>query len=92
MEGCERLFDPAKLFDGEQLYGQGDIEFMLSGGLVDRVWEEFRFCGDQMGHHGFVCEHRSSSIEFVLKIRVIRALPHMDVQAFRWNNSRDLVR
>lgn len=92
MEGRERLFDPAKLFDGEQLYGQSDIEFMLSGGLVNRVGEEFWFYGDQMGHHGFVCEHRSQSIEFVLKIRVIHALPHVDVRAFRWNNSRDMVR
>jgi len=62
LEGRERPFDPAELFDGEQLYGQGDIEFMLSGGLIDRVGEEFWFCGDQMGHRGFVCKRRSKSI------------------------------
>jgi hypothetical protein len=39
---------------------------MLSGGLIDRVREEFRFCHDQMGHHGFACEYRSKSIEFEL--------------------------
>jgi hypothetical protein len=48
MQGRERLLNPAKLFDGEQLHGQGDIELMLSGGLVDRVGKEFGFCGDQM--------------------------------------------
>ena len=73
MQGCERLFDPAKLFDGEQLYGQSDIAFMFRGGLVDRIGEEFRLCRDQMGHHGFVCEHYSKPIEFVLEIREIHA-------------------
>ena len=69
MEGRERLLDPAKFFDGEHLYGQGDIELVLSGGLVDRVGEEFGFCSDQMRHHGFAREHRSKSIEFKLEIR-----------------------
>ena len=76
LQGCERPLNPAKLFDGETHHGQGDIEFMLSGGLVDRVGEEFRFCHDQMGQHGFTCEHRSKSSEFVLKIREICALSH----------------
>lgn len=66
--GCERLLDPAKFFDGEQLYGQNDIALILRGGLVDRVREEFGFYSDEMRHHGFVCEHRSESIEFVLEI------------------------
>jgi hypothetical protein len=92
MERRECLFDPAKLFNGEQLYGQSDIEFMLSGGLVDRIGKEFRFHHDQMGHHGFACEHRSKSSEFELKICVIRALPQVDVRAFRWNTSQDMVR
>jgi hypothetical protein len=48
MQGRERPLNPAKLFDGEQLHGQGDIELMLSGGLVDRVGKGFGFCGDQM--------------------------------------------
>jgi hypothetical protein len=92
MQGCERPLDPAKLLDGENHHGQGDIEFMLSGGLVDRIGEEFWFCHDQMGDHGFACEHRSKSIEFVLKICVIRALLHGHVRVFRRNNSRDTIR
>jgi hypothetical protein len=92
MQGCERPLDPAKFFNGKNHYGQGDIEFMFSGGLVDRIGEEFRFCHDQMGHHGFACEHRSMSSEFELKICVIRALPQVDVRAFRRNTSQDMVR
>jgi hypothetical protein len=82
MQRHERPLDPAKLFDGENHHGQRDIEFMLSGGLVDRIGVEFRFCHDQMGHHGFACEHRSKSIQFVLKIRVIRAVPYMNIRVF----------
>lgn len=48
MQGRERLLNPATLFEGEHLHGQGDIELMLRGGLVDRVGKEFGFCGDQM--------------------------------------------
>lgn len=92
MQGHERLLDSAKLFDGEQFHGQGDIDLMLGGGLVDRIWEEFRLCRDQMRHHGFVCKHPSKSIEFVLKVRIIPAPPHVDVRTLRWNNSTGLVR
>ena len=48
MQGRKCPLNSAKLFNGEHLHGQGDIEFMLSGGLVDRVREEFGFCGDRM--------------------------------------------
>lgn len=89
MQGCERLLDLAELFDGQQLYGQGDIGFMFGGGLVDRIGEELRLCCDQMGHRSFVCEHHSKPIEFVLKIREIRVLPHGDTRVFRRNNSLD---
>jgi hypothetical protein len=92
MQGHERLLNPAKFFDGETHHGQGDIEFMLSGGLVDRVGEEFRFCHDQMGQHGFTCEHRSKSSEFVLKIREICALSHGHAQVFRQSHYRGTVR
>ena len=37
----------------------------------------------------FVCEHHSKPIEFVLKIREIRVLPHVDTRVFRRNNSLD---
>ena len=82
MEGRECLFDPAKFFEGEQLHGQGDIELMLGCSLVDRVWEGFRFCGDQMGHRGFVCEYRSKPIEFILKICVIRVFLRLNVSMY----------
>jgi hypothetical protein len=36
-----------------------------------------------MGHHGFACEHRSKSIEFILKIRVIHALSYEHVWLLR---------
>ncbi len=68
LEGRERLLDPAKLVDGEQLHRQGDIEIMFSSGLVDRVGEEFWFCGDQMGRHGVVCKRRTKSLELVPKV------------------------
>ena len=68
MQGRERLFNPAQLSD------RGDIGQMLRGGLVDRIREEFEFCGDEIEHHAFLCEHSSDSMEFVLEIRVIRAL------------------
>ena len=29
MQGCECLLDPTELFEGEQLYGQGDIGLMF---------------------------------------------------------------
>ena len=83
MQGRERPLDPAKFFDGENHHGQGDIEFMLSGGLVDRIGKEFRFCHDQMGHHGFTREDRSKSNEFVLKVRIILAPPHVTVRTLR---------
>jgi hypothetical protein len=91
MQGCKRLLDLAELFDGQQLYGQGDIGFMFGGGLVDRIGEELRLCCDQMGHRSFVCEHHSKPIEFVLKIREIRVLPHVDTRVFRRNNSLDMA-
>ncbi len=92
MQGRECLLDPTELFDGEQLYGQGDIDLMCGGGLVDRVGEGFRLCRDEMGHHGFMCEHCTKPIEFVLKIRVIRVLPHGDIRVFRRNNSLGMIR
>ena len=92
MEGRKRLLDSAKLFDREHFHGQGDTDLMFSGGLVDRVWEELRFCGDRMGRHGFVCEHRSKSIEFILNFCVIRALSYVGARMFRRNNSQDMVR
>ena len=76
LQGRECLLDSAKLCEGEQFHGQGDIVLMLGGCLVKRVGKELWFCGDQLRHHGFVCKHRSESIEFVLKVRVILALPH----------------
>jgi hypothetical protein len=45
-----------------------------------------------MGHHGFACEHRSKSIEFELKIRVVRAFSHGHFRVSRRNNYRDMVR
>jgi hypothetical protein len=54
VEGCQRLLDPAKFFDGKQLHGQSDIEIVLGGGLVDRIGKDLWFCGDQMGHRRFV--------------------------------------
>ena len=82
LERRERLLDPAKLVDGEQLHRQGDFEFMFYSCLVDRVGEEFWFCGDQMGRHGFACKHCSNSIEFELKIRVIHALRYLGIREF----------
>lgn len=82
VEGCQRLLDPAKFFDGEQLHGQGDIEIVLGGGLVDRVGKELGFRGDQMRYRRFVCERRPKPIQFVLKVRVIGAFPHVDVRVF----------
>jgi hypothetical protein len=92
VQGRERLIDPAKLFEGEQLDGQGDINLMLGGGLIERVGKEFWLCGDQLRHHGFLCENRSESIEFVLKVCEILALPHVNVRALRWNDIPDMVR
>lgn len=80
LQGRERLLDPAKFCEGEQFHGQGDIVLMLGGCLIERVGKEFWFCGEQLRHHGFVCKHRSESIEFVLKVRVILALPYGDVR------------
>ena len=80
LQGGERLLDPAKFFEGEQFHGQGDIVLMLGGGLIEWVGKEFWLCGDQMRHHGFVCKHHSESIQFVLKVRVILALPHGGVR------------
>lgn len=91
MQGCECLLDPTELFEGEQLYGQGDVDFMSGGGLVDRVGEEFRPCRNEMGRHSFMCEHCTKSIQFVLKLRVIRVLPRGGVRAFRRNNSRRMI-
>ena len=85
MHRHERLLNPAELFEGENIYGQGDIEFMFSGGLVGWIGEEFRFCHEHMRDHGFACEHRSKSIEFTLKIREICAGPQRDVLVFRRN-------
>lgn len=48
MQRCECLLNPAELLDSEQLDGQSDIVLILRGGLVDRVGEEFGFCGDEM--------------------------------------------
>lgn len=48
MQRCEYLLNPAELLDGEKLDGQSDIALILRGGLVDRVREEFGFCGDEM--------------------------------------------
>jgi hypothetical protein len=62
MDGCKRLLDPTKLVDGEQLDGQGEVNLMFRGGLVDRVGKEFGFGGDQLCHRDFVCERRSKSI------------------------------
>jgi hypothetical protein len=67
MEGCERLLNPTKLFDRTHLHGPGDIEFMVCGSLIGGVGEEFRFCCDQVGDHGFVCEHCSKFLELGLK-------------------------
>ena len=92
MERCECPLDPAELFDGEQIYGQCDIDLMFGGGLVDRVRKEFWLCRDERGNHGFVREHCTKSIEFLLKIRVIRVLPHMDARAIRRNISRRMIR
>jgi hypothetical protein len=92
MQGGERSLNPSKFFDGEHHHGQGDIEFMLSGGLVDRIREELRFCHDQMGHHGFACEHRAKSNKFELKICIIGALLHVRVRVFRRSIFRDMVR
>ena len=74
MQRCECLLNPAELLDGEQFDGQSDIALMLRGGLVDRVRKEFGLCGDEVRHHSLAREHRSDSMEFVLEIRVIRAL------------------
>ncbi|MEP6892060.1 MAG: hypothetical protein ABI955_15315 [Nitrospirota bacterium] len=48
MQRCECLLNPAELLDSEQLDGQSDIVLILRGALVDRVGEEFGFCGDEM--------------------------------------------
>ena len=83
MHRRERLFNPPKLFERENIHGQGDIELMLSRGLVGRIGEEFRFCHEHMGDHGFSSEHRSKSIEFPLKIREVCTGPRLDVQVLR---------
>ncbi len=82
MEGCERLFDPAKFFKGKHLHGQGHVDLVLSRSLVDRVGKEFGFRVDCMRHYGFVREPRSKSVEFVLKVCVIHALLRLNVSMF----------
>lgn len=92
VEGCQRLLNPAKFFDGKHFHGQGDIEIVLGGSLVDRVGKDLGFRGNQMGYRGFVREYHFQSMEFVPKIRVILALPYMKVWLFRWNTFLDMVR
>src|SRR5215813_13393918 len=47
VESGQRLLNPSKLFQGEQLDRQGHIEFMSGCGLVYRVGEQFR-CGREL--------------------------------------------
>jgi hypothetical protein len=75
LEGRKRLFNPAKLFDGEYLHRQRDTDLMLSGSLVYRVGEKFWFRNHRLWRQSFLCEYRSKSSEFVLKSSVISALP-----------------
>src|SRR5262245_59154825 len=92
VEGGQRLLNPSKLFQSEQLDRQGYIEFMSGGGVVYRVGEQFRCGRELMGHRCFVREYRSKSMEFVLKFDVLCTLSSMNVGGFRRNNSRDTVR
>ena len=86
-QGGERMLDSTKLFDRAHLHRPGDIDLMVCSGLVDRVRKKFRFRRDQVGHHGFVCEHRSKFLKLALKSRVLHDPSHLEVRVFRRNNS-----
>jgi hypothetical protein len=83
MDRRECLLNPSKLFECENIDGQGDIKLMLNRGLVGWIGEEFRFCHEYMGDHGFACDHRSKSVEFSLTVREVCAGPQVDVQVLR---------
>src|SRR5262249_47510321 len=92
LERGQRLLNQTKLFQGEQLYRQGRIEFMFCSRLVYRIGEQFRGSGEMMRPRGFVREHRTKSMEFVLKIDVMGTLSFMNVRGFRPNSSWHMPR
>jgi len=86
-QGCECLFNSTKFVDSAHLHGPRNIERMVCSGLVGGIGKQFRFCRDQVGHHGFVRKHRSKSVEFALKTRIPCTPPYRSARILRLDNS-----